>query len=109
MPDPVEIHFPQRARDALRAVLGHEPSDRLVDATATVLAALQGEQQATGDGYREALELAAGTAMPSDPRDVAAIVDQNEPLPRPSDDQSPEGILRHVFVLAADQHVRRGG
>ncbi len=104
----VNIRYPERAQQALTAVVGHDVSLRMVDAGATALAAFEGSQDATGDAYLEAVDLAARSGMPADEREIAAIVEQNGPLPEPADfDEGGDGaaaVLVHTLKLAVD-HV----
>ncbi len=104
----IHVHYPERARQALTAVIGHEPTLRLVDFAATTLAAFEGSQDETGDGYLEALELAARTGMSTDADEVAAVVEENEPLPRPAAGHvAPAAVLHHTLRLAADETAQR--
>ena len=102
----VNIRYPERAQEALAAVVGHDVSLRLVDAGATALAALEGSQDQTGDAYLEALDFAARSGMPADEREIAAIVEQNDPLPTPADldeaDDRAAAILAYTLKLAVD-------
>lgn len=102
----VNIRYPERAQEALTAVVGHDVSLRLVDAGATALAALEGSQDQTGDAYLEALDFAARSGMPADEREIVAIVEQNDPLPTPADlneaDDRAAAILAYTLKLAVD-------
>src|SRR4051794_37992416 len=99
--DPINVHYPDLARDALREVLGHEPTTGLVDLAATAVAALQGEQDSAGEEWRESVDLAGGTAMPDDEGEVEAVVRENAPLPALPGDQPAAEVLRHTLRLTA--------
>jgi hypothetical protein len=99
--DQLNVHYPDLARASLREVIGHEPTDGLVDLAATALAALQGEQDSSGAEWRESIDIAAGTAMPDDEREVDAVVQQNAPLPALPGEASPADVLRQTLRLAA--------
>jgi hypothetical protein len=105
--DPLNVHYPELARESLREVIGHEPTDGLVDLAATALAALQGEQQSAGEEWRESIDLAAGTAMPADEREVDAVVRENAPLPPLPDGASPADVLRQALRLTASHAADR--
>ncbi len=99
----INVRYPEQAKQALAAVIGHEPTMRLVDVTATALAAFEASDDAPGDAYLEALELAARTGIPEDEREAEAIVAENEPLPRPNDREAePAVLLHHAIRLAVD-------
>ena len=105
--DALNVHFPELARASLREVIGHEPTDGLVDLAATAVAALQGEQDSAGAEWRESIDLAAGTAMPADERKVDAVVRENAPLPALPDGAGPADVLRHTLRLTAGHAADR--
>ena len=105
----VGVRFPERAEEALRAVIGHEPTPALVDLAATTLAAWEGSQQEHGEAYLEALELAARTGMPTDPALIKAVVQANQPLPSPTEDDevAASALLHHTLRLTADEVAQK--